>query len=91
MVNTQKIIWKGRDVNTCIKLAELSRAGGKRAKQSFSENGIITFIWFIGTQRSSEIITEIYFCARPKNRQKHNQHFELLFCKLNLHIYGSSN
>ena len=28
-------------------------------------------------------MTENYFCVRLKNRREHNQHFKLLFVKLN--------
>ena len=37
-----------------------------------------------------EIISVNYFYVRHKNRRKHNQHFKLLFFKLNSHI-GASN
>ena len=39
--------------------------------------------------RSYEIITINNFCVRHKNRQKHNQHFKLLFFKENLQ-FGTS-
>ena len=39
---------------------------------------------------SYEIISENYFCVRHKNRRKQNQHFKLLFFKLNSHL-GPSN
>ena len=31
-------------------------------------------------------ITANYFCVHCKNRRKHNQHFELLFFMINLHL-----
>ena len=40
--------------------------------------------------RSNEIVTENYFCARHKNRWKHNQHFGLLYFTINLQ-FGTSN
>ena len=41
-------------------------------------------------ERSYEIITENYFCVCHKNRRKRNQHFKLLFFKINLH-FGTSD
>ena len=35
-------------------------------------------------------MTGNYFCVRHKNRWKHNQHFKLLYFKLNSH-FGKSN
>ena len=35
-------------------------------------------------------MTVNYFCVRHKNRRKHNQHFTLLFFKINLH-FGTSD
>ena len=35
-------------------------------------------------------MTGIYFCAPHKNKRKHNQHFKLLYFKLNSHL-GTSN
>ena len=34
-------------------------------------------------ERSYEIVTGNCFCVRHKNRRKHNQHFKLLYFKLN--------
>ena len=35
-------------------------------------------------------MTDNYFCIRHKNRRKHNQHFKLLFFKLNSHFETSN-
>ena len=45
---------------------------------------------FQSLKRSYEIITVNYFCIHHKNRWKHNQHFELLYFKKELH-FGKSD
>ena len=49
--------------------------------------------WFclisLWRKSSLEIISANYICVRHKNRRKHNQHFKLLFFKINLH-FGTS-
>ena len=49
--------------------------------------------WFclisLWRKSSLEIISVNYICVRHKNRRKHNQHFKLLFFKINLH-FGTS-
>ena len=42
----------------------------------------------VRTWSSDQIINAIYFCVGHNNRRKHNQHFNLLFFKINL-VFGS--